>query len=98
MELISCYSFLSKLRGLMFRFSKKDLVFINKVPKRINLHTLFVFYSIDILFLDENKRIIKYYKCVKPFTFYIPGIKSKYILELVNNSSLDYKIGEKINF
>ena len=57
-----------------------------------NSLTIFMYsgsYSIDILFLDENYRIIKAYKRVKPFTFYIKGIKSRYIVELRNSKNLN---------
>ena len=88
-ELIECKSLLSKIRGLMFRWPKYGAIFINEKPIKYDLHTFFVFYSIDILFLDENYRIIKAYKRVKPFTFYIKGIKSRYIVELRNSKNLN---------
>ena len=82
MELIKCKSLLSKIMGLMFRWPKYGAIFINKKPAKYDLHTFFVFYPIDILFLDENHKIIKIYKNIKPFKFYIQGVKCKYIIEL----------------
>lgn len=96
MGLIVCKSIFGKIRGLMFRWPKEGIVFVNKKPAKFDLHTFFVFYPIDILFLDKNKKIIKVYKRVRPFKFYIEGIESKYIVELRN--SREYKIGEKFNF
>lgn len=94
--MIICKSCFSKLLGLMFRWPEEGLIFINNKPKRYDLHTFFVFYPIDILFLDENKKIIKIYKRVRPFRFYIKGVESKYIVELRKTSN--YKLGDKFNF
>lgn len=74
-----CKSFWSKSRGLMFS-PKKTLVFIFKRPQRISLHNFFVFYPINLLFLDENHKVIEK-KRFYPFTFYKSKKKSKYLIE-----------------
>lgn len=92
-----CSSFISHLIGFMFRFTKKDgLLFMFNKEEFITLHTFFVFRKLDIIYLDTNKKIIKILKNVLPFTFYIPSVKCKYILELKNSKTLH--INDKISF
>jgi len=84
LNLKKCESVFSKLRGLMFRFKLKEdgLIFIFDKEKEVDLHMFFVFFPIDVICLDENKKIVKIIKNVKPFTFLIKCPKSKYIIEL----------------
>lgn len=79
-----CKNNLTKTIGLMFhkKLKNKALVFIFKREKIIPIHMLFVFYPIDVLFLDGNKKIVEIKENLKPFTFYMPKNKAKYILEL----------------
>ena len=82
-ELIFCETFLSKLTGLMFS-SKKKLVFVLGNESRINsiIHTFFVFYNLDIYWLDNKMNIVDFRLNVKPFTVKIPKYKAKYIVEI----------------
>lgn len=92
-----CSSFISHLIGFMFRFPKNDgLLFIFNKEKFITLHTFFVFRKLDIIYLNKNKKIIKILKNVFPFTFYIPPVKCKYILELKDLKTL--QLNDKISF
>jgi len=60
----------------------------------------FVFYPIDVIFLDKNKIIVEIKENFKPFTFYTPKNKAKYIIELKNNTikETNTKIGDIISF
>ncbi|MBR0270940.1 MAG: DUF192 domain-containing protein [Methanobrevibacter sp.] len=88
-------SYFKRLLGLMF---KKDidygLLFILKYGSSI--HTCFMRFTIDAYFLDENKVIIDK-TTLKPWKFYSPSKKAKYILETKENF-LNLKKGEKIEF
>lgn len=81
-----CKSVSSKARGLMFRnesyVCKNALLFDFDSPGRQSLHMFFVFYSIDVLFLDVDKRVIDEKQNFKPFTIYNSGKPSKYVIEL----------------
>lgn len=44
-------------RGLMFKRKPETLVFDLKKKKKVGLHMFFVFFPIDVLFLDEDKKI-----------------------------------------
>ena len=76
-------NFLKRLIGLMF---KKDidygLLFILKYGSSI--HTCFMRFNIDIYFLDENKIIIDKVT-LKPWKYYKPAKKAKYLLETKEN-------------
>lgn len=92
-----CNTYLSHLTGLMFKFPKNDgLLFIFKKEEFISLHMLFVFLIIDIIYLNEDKKVIKILKRAKPFTLFIKPIKCKYILELRSCKNLE--LNDKIQF
>ncbi len=97
-EVASCTSFLSKLKGLMF--SKKPendgLLFAFEREVFSSLHMFFVFFPIDIVYVNKEKVILEIKRKVKPFTPLILGPKAKYILELKDAKSL--KVGEKLSF
>jgi len=83
-EMRVCRSIPSKLRGLMFsrKITDTGLVFVFDKAERRGLHMLFVFFPIDLVFLDSRKRIIEIKEHFLPFTVYYPREKAKYVLEL----------------
>ena len=87
-------NYLKRLFGLMF---KKDidygLLFILKYGSSI--HTCFMNFTIDVYFLDENKTVFEKVT-LKPWKFYKPSKKAKYLLETKENE-LNLKKGEKLN-
>ncbi len=95
-------SLLFKFKGLMFSPGLKDqgLIFIFNEEKKVQLHMFFVFFPIDVIFLDSNKKVVEVKKKLMPFTIYNPKEKAKYILELpigtVEKSKT--KIGDLIEF
>lgn len=100
-RLLNCKSFGSKALGLMFR-SKVEipLLFTFNKEKRHNLHMLFVFCSIDVLFLDKSKKVVDVKENFKPFTFYTPRKPCQYIIEMAAGTIKKSKtrIGDKISF
>ena len=86
-------NYLKRLLGLMF---KKDidygLLFILKYGSSI--HTCFMNFTIDVYFLDENKTVFEKVT-LKPWKFYKPSKKAKYILETKKNY-INLKKGEKL--
>jgi uncharacterized membrane protein (UPF0127 family) len=78
---IYCTSILSQMRGLMFR-KKQNLIMEFPSERKVSLHNFFVFYLIDVLILDENKKIVDIKKNFKPFTFWTSSVKGKYVVEL----------------
>ena len=96
-----CNGIFSKFAGLMFS-KKKDKALIFKFNKEnnVSLHMLFVFYPIDVLFLDKNKVIVDIRENFKPFTFYKSRKKAMYAVELPYGTIKKTKteIGDKIKF
>jgi uncharacterized protein len=76
-----CHSLLQKATGLMFS-RQKDLIFEEKVERIVRLHMFFVFYPIDVIFLNKDKQVVELKQHFKPFTFYNPLHKAQYIIEL----------------
>ena len=78
-------------RGLIFRFNKEKI---------ISLHMFFVFYPIDVLFIDENKTVAEIKKNFRPFAFYKPKKKAMYVVELPDGIIKKSKteLGDKIQF
>ncbi|MBT3303935.1 DUF192 domain-containing protein [Candidatus Woesearchaeota archaeon] len=69
-------------QGIGLMFSKKRTVIFELRKERIEgIHMLFVFFPLDVYFLDKDKRIIEIKQGLKPFMFYAPKQKAKYIVE-----------------
>ena len=79
-------SFLDKLRGLMFRKKiEKPLLFVFKNESRslAAIHSFFVFFPFDAVFLDARKRVVDIRERVPPFTpLILPRAPSKFLLEM----------------
>ncbi len=92
-----------KAIGLMFSRKKNHtfaLVFSFPVENRIisSVHMLFVFYSIDILFLNKEKIVVDK-TTLKPFTLnYTPKKAAKHFIEIPIGLNKKISIGDKINW
>ena len=83
LQLTPCKTPFQQLRGLIFKKIKNDgLLFIFDKERKIDLHMFFVFYTIDIVYLNKNKKVTEIKRNIKPFTPRIKSPKAKYILEL----------------
>jgi uncharacterized protein len=98
-----CKTILSKAKGLMFTTKKEDegLVFVFNTQQKWSIHMLFVFYPIDVLWLNKNKEIVDYRENLKPFILSAtPKHESNYIIELPAGTIEKTKteLGDKIIF
>lgn len=96
-----CNSYISKIIGLMFSINKnKALIFNFKKETHTSLHMFFVFFSIDVLFLNKDKKIIEIKENFKPFSFYYPKNKFHYVIELPKNiiKETNTEMGDVISF
>ncbi|MCX8147015.1 MAG: DUF192 domain-containing protein [Candidatus Woesearchaeota archaeon] len=89
-----------KVKGLMFTRKNADfgLIFEFKSEKTRPLHMFFVFYTIDVIFLDSKKRVAEIKRNLKPFSVYTPKNRSKYIIELPKGKAKYCNIGDIIKF
>ncbi len=93
---INATSFLNQTRGLMFR-SKQNCLMSFKVPQKVSLHNLFVFFPLDILIINQNHKIVEIKQKFKPFTFWSSKEPATYCLELaIINSNISYEVGDEI--
>lgn len=84
--------------GLMFK--KKinyGLVFNFNIENIKSIHTCFMRFPIDLLFLNSNMNVTKVVRYAKPWTFSITG-RGKYVIELPAGKSFNTAIGDKISF
>ena len=94
----------SQVIGLMFkRKSKFNYALVFPRPSESitgsALHMFFVFFTINVIFLNEKKNVVDIKRHFKPFCFYAPKKKAKYIIELplfVDISKV--KIGNKLTW
>ena len=98
-----CKSFFGKAKGLMFTLPKQDLGLVFHFPKEeiIPITMLFVFYPIDILWLNKKKEIVEIKEKAIPFSFSIsPKRKAKYVVELPSGkiSESKTKLNDEITF
>lgn len=92
-----CKSFFSKAFGLMFTIKPKNLFLIFKKESilQTSIHMLFVFYPIDVLWLDSNYRIVDKKENIQPFSInHRPKKPAKFVLELKKNSIKELNIGD----
>lgn len=85
---------------------KKDLDYVLVIkPAKANkrsvssIHSCFMRINIDIIFLDENKKVCETEK-LKPWKLHAPKVGASYILELKEGSIEKYniKIGDSLDF
>ena len=92
------------MKGLMFSAPLQDgegLLLIREKESILQstIHLLFVFYSIDVLWLDKRKRIVDKRESLKPFTLFVkPRKAAMYILELSKGASKGVNIGDVLDF
>jgi len=99
----NCKTIFSKAKGLMFTRERENegLIFKFNTEQKWSIHMLFVFYPIDVLWLDKNKKVVDLRKELKPFILSAkPKQESSYIIELPAGIIQKTKtvIGDKIIF
>ena len=89
-------TFKEKLVGLM---GKKNIDYGLLIKNCKSIHTFFMLESIDVLLLDQFNRILMISRNVQPNKIIIFNNKKRTnILELPNNSSLNLKVNDIIDF
>ncbi|MBN1175082.1 DUF192 domain-containing protein [Candidatus Woesearchaeota archaeon] len=88
--------------GLTFRFPKKPFayVFVFKKPVKLAITMVFVFYPIDILFLDNKNTIVEIVSSLRPFRNYFPKNYFSTFIELPADTVTKHniKLGSKISW
>ena len=85
----------------MFRLSAPTFSVLFPFPtaRRVCIHMYFVFFSLDILWLDKDCTVIAQ-KTLKPWSNHTPKESATYILELPAGTcqSLGVRIGDTLKF
>lgn len=93
-------TFFSRFKGLMFEAQKNfdyALIFEMNKESRImsSIHMLFVFFPIDVIFLDSQKRVVEVKEKLLPFTIsFTPKKPTKYIIEMPVGKSKDINVND----
>jgi len=92
--------FFGRVKGLMFssKLRNNESVLLKFAKEGYcAIHMLFVFQSIDAVWLDKNNRIVALKRGIRPFTLYVnPGRKASAILETRENATRNLKIGDRL--
>ena len=67
--------------------------------RNISLHMFFVFYPIDVIVLNKDKKVVEIKENFKPFKFWYAKQKGKYLIELGRKESKGkVRLGDLIEF
>ena len=82
------------------KITNTGYVFVLRKEQRYPLHMWFVFFPIDVLYLDSDKYIVEIKEYFKPFSLYFPKQKARYVIELPEGtiSTKNLRIGDRIEF
>jgi len=83
--------FKKKIEPMFFEFNQES-------KHDSAVHTLFVFQSIDLVYLDSNWNVVDVLKTKQFFPYYAPKTPAKYLLELPQGMGDSFKIGEKLEY
>jgi len=88
-----------KTIGLMFKKNPESLVFVFSRETIVPLHTFFMKFPIDVLFLNEDWKVVELKENLEPYRYYWPRKKAKFIVELPEGSILKSKtaVGDVLN-
>ena len=76
---LRAYTFWKRFRGFMLKKSANYALLFDKCK---SVHTFFMRFNLDIVYLDEEKRIIKVIRSLKPFKIALPVKNAVSILEI----------------
>ncbi len=93
-----------KLKGLMFEnvnLFDYALVFLLSKESILNatIHMMFVFFPIDVVYLDKNKKVVDIVRGLQPFTpSCVPKKPSKFFIELPVGKSKGISLRDRIEW
>ncbi len=94
----------NKLKGLMFENRERfDYALVFPLPRESTLqatiHMLFVFFPIDVVYLNKNKRVVDIVRSLQPFTpSYTPKKPSKFFIELPAGKTNGIELGDELSW
>ncbi len=82
--------------GLMFSREKKNILFVFDREGYHPIHSFFVPFSFDAIYLNKDWKVVDVISDIKPFSVYICNKKpAKYLIELTENH--DIGVGQHVS-
>ncbi|MEM3402060.1 MAG: DUF192 domain-containing protein [Candidatus Hadarchaeales archaeon] len=99
-EVMEAKTFIGRLKGLMLKknFSGRAMLFSFKKIGRYSVHTMFMRFPIDLIYLDEKFIVVEIKENLKPWRFYRPKMRAKYLIEAPAGVAKRVKISHKLLF
>jgi uncharacterized protein len=96
-ELALANTFFTRLRGLMFRrrLSPDEALWLRPCN---GVHTFWMLFAIDVIFLDRELKIVKLVESMRPFRMTRPHRAARSVIEMPANtiSRTGLKIGDRL--
>lgn len=89
-----------RMKGLMFEDPNSfNYALVFSLPREsianASIHMLFVFFPIDVVYLDKGKKVVDIVKGLAPFSLgYVPKKPAKFFIELPAGKSKGIKLGD----
>ena len=106
-QVIPAYSFMSRLKGLMFS-NPADMILISPREDTVSatIHMMFMRFPIDVIWTNSSNQVVDIKRNVPPFNLlnpttwktYKPCNPAKHIIELGIGNVGDTKIGDCLEF
>lgn len=86
------------MKGLMFSklHEREGLLFVFPHERNVDIHMLFVFFPLDILWLDGKGRVVSLVRKAKPFTLFVKGKRAGYLLEVRGGVADRLRVGDNL--
>ncbi|MGG1684392.1 DUF192 domain-containing protein [Pseudalkalibacillus sp. NRS-1564] len=91
LRVLKADTFIKRLKGLMFRKTPLQHEALLITPCN-SIHMCFMFFSIDVVFLNEENEVVKVVQSLKPWGFIAPVKGAKSTLELPKGSIEEHAI------
>ena len=94
-ELYIADTFIKRFLGYMFRTAPHyDAIMIKPCN---SIHTFFMKFDIDVIFLDKNMKVIKKINALKPWKMVMPIKEGVMVIETKAGKFKNIKIGDTVN-
>lgn len=88
-------SFIQRLFGYMFRRKPHyDAILFSPCK---SIHTFFMKFNIDVLFLDENMKVVHKIKGLKPGKMIMPVLEATIVIESAEGLFYDIEVGDTLD-
>ena len=94
-DVLEAKTYFQKVKGLLGKKSLDDRKTL-WIPRCQSIHTFFMKFSIDVIFVDKNLKVRRFYKNIPPGRFVFGGLWSRSVFEFKAGSIKSLDIGDKL--